>query len=83
MSNTPLEKLSWSTVLFKPGRPLLETELNLAQDLAEYKRKNFLSLQVSSGFIRKNQLENPLSDFEKDANSQVTSIKSSTVIYNG
>jgi hypothetical protein len=83
MSNTPLEKLSWSTVLFKPGRPLLETELNLAQDLAEYKRKNFLSLQVSSGFIRKNQLENPLSDFEKDANSQVTSIKSSTLIYNG
>jgi hypothetical protein len=63
MANNTLEQLSWSTILFKPGRPLLESELNLIQELAEYKRKGILGFQTTHGFLRKNQFEDALSDY--------------------
>jgi hypothetical protein len=54
---------SWDTVVYQSGRPILDAELNLAQDASEYNRTLLAGKALPSGFIRGQSTFSALNDY--------------------
>jgi len=54
---------SWDTVVYQAGRPILDAELNLAQDASEYNRVLLSGSVLPSGFIRRQGITSALGDY--------------------
>lgn len=54
---------SWDTVVYQAGRPILDAELNLAQDASEYNRVLLSGSVLPSGFIRRQGITSALNDY--------------------
>lgn len=54
---------SWDTVVYQSGRPVLDAELNLPQDAAEYARALVATRSTPSGFLRPQKVLDAFSDY--------------------
>ncbi len=54
---------SWDTVVYQSGRPILDAELNLAQDASEYNRTLLAGKALPSGFLRGQSTLPALADY--------------------
>ena len=61
--DVPPGEYSWDTVVYQSGRPVLDAELNLTQEEAEYARLLLGNKTVSSGFLRGQSTRDSLQDY--------------------
>jgi len=61
--DVPPGEYSWDTVVYQSGRPVLDAELNLTQEAAEYARLLLGTKTVSSGFLRGQSTRDSLQDY--------------------
>ena len=61
--DVPPGEYSWDTVVYQSGRPVLDAELNLTQEAAEYARLLLGTKTVASGFLRGQSTRDSLQDY--------------------
>jgi hypothetical protein len=57
------EGASWDSVIYQSGRPILDAELNLAQEAVEYNRVLLAGKSLPSGFLRGQSTLSALNDY--------------------
>jgi hypothetical protein len=61
--DVPPGEYSWDTVVYQSGRPVLDAELNLTQDAAEYAKLLIAGKTLPSGFLRSQSSRDSFADF--------------------
>ena len=54
---------SWDTVVYQSGKPVLDSDVNLTQDVPAYAHQVVNNVSLPSGFIRNQTRQDPLNDY--------------------